>query len=122
MAAGILSPLAFWAGGAGAVAPAPAAAGVRSLLAPWLGGAGAAETDTSQASVRGLFAFWMGGAGAVTTTPPGPTPQPGGIWHQQLRLPIPPTLTERLRLQQIQEDEVIAIVLTAALPVLLRRQ
>jgi hypothetical protein len=141
MAAGPRSLLAFWAGGAGATAsetlagvrgllapwiggasaePADTGAqgGVRSLLAPWIGGAGAATTTEQQAAVRSLLAFWLGGASAGVAPAPAPAPpiQAGR------RVVIPPELVERMRRHQIEEDEVITMVLLAALPGLLRRQ
>lgn len=118
--AGVRSLLAPWIGGASAAPEAETQAGVRSLLAPWIGGAGAASAAAEQAAVRSLLAFWLGGAAAGTAVEP-PTPQPFDLRGGGRRLPIPPDLVDRMRRQLIEEDEVIVMVLLAALPGLLRR-
>jgi hypothetical protein len=138
--AGARSLLAFWIGGAGAVpavsdggnrsmlapwiggASAPslaAGAGVRSMLAPWIGGASAAPAAGDQAAVRSLLAFWIGGAAAgPAVEPPAPPPLDfsGGY-----RYPIPTDLMRLQRQRLIEDEELIAAVLIAAIPGLMRR-
>lgn len=112
MSAGYRGLAAPWVGGAGATPPGgPALTGFRSLLAPWLGGASAAPAVAPvEAGYRSLFALWAGGAGAaLAVTPPGVSFGGSG----PLRIPV-----DRLRLQQLADDELIAIVIAAALPLL----
>ena len=78
--------LAFWMGGAGSSASAPAPQGsITSLLAPWLGGAGAPSVPTIAVGATGLLAFWMGGASAGPTAPEPPIFIGGRAFPERLR-------------------------------------
>lgn len=93
-------------------------AGFRSPAGLWVGGV-SAPTGT-QVGYRSLLAFWAGGAGAVVATPPQPPVMSGGggsyrpqFRHEPRRIEIDP-----LQAQRLDEDELIALVIASALPLL----